>query len=95
MPQQPYDEKGRKVSRECPNPDCCGTLQFEEDRLTGYKVWRCDGLVDPNNPNIELQPCWFSHNDGEPYNPTPEQYATWAKAHNRWYPGKDESALAT
>lgn len=95
MTQQPYDEKGRKLSRLCPNPDCSGTLQLEKDTLTGREVWQCDGLVDPNDPSQELQACEFSHIDGEPYNATPEQYVAWAKAHGRWYPGAIEAAVQT
>lgn len=62
---QPYDERGRKVVKACPNPDCCGTLQHQGDGL-----WECDGLVDPNDQQKELEACAFSHQDGEPYNTT-------------------------
>ncbi len=67
---QPYDDKGRKVSRACPNPDCDGTLQHDLDLMTGRSVWRCDGLVDPGGPDKELQACTFSHTDGEPISVT-------------------------
>jgi hypothetical protein len=70
---QPYDERGKKVSRACPNPDCYGTLQD-----MGNGNWECDGLVDPNDPNKELEACTFTHQDGEPYNASAKQYATWA-----------------
>jgi hypothetical protein len=57
---RPYDHRGRFVSRRCPDPNCdCGTLQPEGD---GF--WRCDGLVDPGHPDMELQACAFSHMDG-------------------------------
>lgn len=75
--QQPYDEKGRKVSRLCPNLDCDGTLQPEIDPLTNKTRWCCDGLVDPNDTNKELEACMFSHVDGEPYNASAETYAAW------------------
>ena len=76
---QPYDEQGRKVSRDCPNPDCCGTLQD-----IGNAIWECDGLVDPNDPNKELEACAFTHQDGEPYNASGEQYAIWAASKGKF-----------
>ena len=72
---QPYDERGRMVSGNCPNLDCGGTLQD-----AGDGNWECDGLVDPGDPNKELEACAFSHQDGTPYNATPEQYSVWAVA---------------
>lgn len=84
---QPYDDKGHFVSRECPNPDCDGTLQYEVDPLTKVGIWRCDGLVDPNDPNKELEACDFSHTDGEPYTATPEQFVAHAAATCRCHPG--------
>lgn len=66
---QPYDENGRQVPCICPNPDCSGYLQYQ-----GNSLWTCDGLVDPNDLNKELQPCDFSHTDGQPYNATIERY---------------------
>lgn len=76
---QPYNEKGHKVTRSCPNPDCSGTLQN-----MGNGSWECDGLVDPNDPNQELEACAFSHQDGEPYNSSPEQYSVWAAAKGKF-----------
>lgn len=76
---QPYDERGRKVSMECTNPDCCGTLQY-----AGNGTWECDGLVDPNDPNKELDACAFTHQDGEPYNASAQQYATWAASNGKF-----------
>ncbi len=54
----PYDNRGRKVSREC--PQCgCGKLRFE-----GHGIWRCDGLMDPEDDAKELEACDFTHEDG-------------------------------
>jgi len=72
---KPYDESGRIVSVNCPNQDCCGTLQY-----VGGGSWECDGLVDPGDPNKDLDACAFSHQNGEPYNATLEQYSVWAAA---------------
>jgi len=45
---------GRFISRKCP---ICknGILQLEYDRWGNY--WMCDGLLDPENVNKQLQPC--------------------------------------
>lgn len=60
----PRDERGRFVPTTCPLPDCTpGHLKYE-----GGGHWRCDGLLDPNDPNKELEACWFFHIDGEPRN---------------------------
>lgn len=76
---QPFDELGRKVTRVCPNPDCSGMLQH-----VGDGTWECDGLVDPNDPDKELLACAFTHQDGEPYNASAKQYATWAASKGRF-----------
>ena len=76
---QPYDENGRKVTRNCPNPDCSGTLQY-----VGNGTWECDGLVDPNDPDKELDACAFSHQDGDPYNASAEQYSIWAASKGKF-----------
>jgi hypothetical protein len=70
----PRDDKGHFVPRACPNPDCSGILQAEHEPGTGL-VWRCDGLIDPNDPNKELEACEFSHIDGQPYNEPPLKLA--------------------
>lgn len=94
MAQQPYDDRGRRVSKACPNPDCDGTLQPESVRdlqsgkLIGKTLWRCNGLVDPNDPDKELQACEFSHMDGDPYTATPEQFIALAAATCRCHPGR-------
>ena len=47
----PRDDQGRFIPLACDDPDCDGRLMREQDG------WRCNGLVDPNNPNKELQAC--------------------------------------
>lgn len=59
----PRDDKGRFVPIDCPDVDCDGRLQH-----VGDGRYECDGLVDPDDPNSELQACGFSHHDGEPHN---------------------------
>ena len=57
---RPYDDKGHFVPTECPDPNCTpGRLVYE-----GNGYWRCDGLVDPNDPSKELEACDRSHRDG-------------------------------
>ena len=59
----PYDDRGRFVPLDCPNPACgSGRLVYE-----GHGVWECDGLVDPGSTDKELEVCTFDHFDGEPY----------------------------
>ena len=55
----PRDNKGRFVPRACPICDN-GHLQPDGD---GY--WRCDGLLDPEDENKELEPCLYTHHDGD------------------------------
>lgn len=59
----PRDGNGRRVSRICPVCDC-GVLQYEGDG-----IWRCDGLVDHENPEKELEACTFTHENGKPIQP--------------------------
>lgn len=63
---RPYDEKGRFVSLVCPDEDCDGFLVPEKD-LLGLECWRCNGLVDPNDSDKDLEACEFVHIDGEKY----------------------------
>lgn len=58
--ERPHDDKGRFVSTKCNLCDC-GELRHEGD---GH--WRCDGLLDPEDPDKELEPCHAYHDDGEP-----------------------------
>lgn len=58
--ERPRDSRGHFVSMRCPMSACDGHLQAEEDRVLGT-VWRCDGLIDPENPAVELQPCPYVH----------------------------------
>lgn len=65
MQKRPYDDKGRFVPLACPDPECDGNLVYESDpRFGGH--WRCNGLVDPNDPTKELDACTRTHFDGEP-----------------------------
>lgn len=57
----PYDERGRAISCDCPK---CGYGRLQ---YTRFKTWECDGLMDPEDVNKELQPCTFVHFDGERY----------------------------
>ena len=61
-PQRPQDDAGRFVPIACPDINCDGTLRYE-----GEGVWRCDGLVDPNDENKPLEACSFSHRQGDKY----------------------------
>ena len=60
---QPYDNRGRRIERDCPH---CGNgrLQWE-----GSGWWRCDGLADPGSNDKPLDACAHSHHDGEPVSP--------------------------
>jgi hypothetical protein len=48
----PRNHKGQYVSNKCKNPLCSGKLVQVTPTL-----WECDGLVDPDDPNKELQAC--------------------------------------
>lgn len=66
----PRDDKGHFVPLDCPNPFCsAGKLVYEPHTYTyaAGGIWRCDGLVDPDDSNKELEACTFSHCDGDPY----------------------------
>ena len=65
----PRDNKGHFVPLDCPDPLCGGRLQ-EDSGYRGETIWTCDGLVDPEDDNKELQACNFSHRPGDPYQPT-------------------------
>lgn len=60
----PRDESGRFVPLDCPVPNCGGRLVYQ-----GYRSWECDGLIDPDDPTKELEPCVFDHIDGQRYLP--------------------------
>ena len=68
MMPNPRDDKGRFVPLDCPNPLCSGRLQ--QDHEFGREVWTCDGLVDPEDDNKELEACTFAHVPGDPYQPS-------------------------
>lgn len=50
---------GRFVATLCPDPNCGGALQFEEERAYGHlsRWWRCDGLTHGDGPEAELEAC--------------------------------------
>ena len=54
----PRDKNGQFISKQC--PECDGTLQPEKCRDFGNISWCCDGLIDPENTDLELQPCMYS-----------------------------------
>jgi hypothetical protein len=56
----PRDNKGQFVPLKC---ELCGCGALRHD---GSKTWRCDGLLDPEDPNKKLEACWGYHFDGEP-----------------------------
>lgn len=64
----PRDNKSHFIPLYCPNPLCGGRLQH--NRMYDQEIWTCDGLVDPEDVNKELQPCEVSHVPGSPYQPT-------------------------
>lgn len=51
---------GRFVATLCPDPNCGGALQIEEERAwDGHvtRLWRCDGLTHDERPEAELEAC--------------------------------------
>lgn len=59
---RPYDDRGRFVPLKCRNPACDGKLVY-----MGHRSWECDGLIDPGDPNKELECCsGWDHIDGDP-----------------------------
>lgn len=62
---RPYDNRGRFVPLECANPACgYGKLQLEDPKAG---IWECDGLADPSSTDKELEPCTYSHFNGDPW----------------------------
>lgn len=59
---RPRDNRGHFVPLSCPYFGCSGRLVYE-----GRGIWRCDGLIDPEDENKELEACGFFHVDGEFY----------------------------
>lgn len=55
----PRDSHGQFIPRDCP---ICqnGKLTYERG------VWRCDGLIDPEDDNKPLAACENVHFDGDP-----------------------------
>lgn len=58
----PRNEKGQYVTLTCPDINCSGQLVYGGDGK-----WYCDGLVDPNHPDKELEACGFAHWNGDKY----------------------------
>lgn len=54
----PRDAIGRAISKDCPK---CGYGKLE---YAGNGFWTCNGLMDPENPQKELEACDFVHEDG-------------------------------
>lgn len=46
-----------------PCPECGSTLELEGHGVE--RVWRCTGLVDPENVHAELQPCLYQRDYGQ------------------------------
>lgn len=59
---RPRDEKGRIVTRACPDPNCDGELVYEIER--GFGLWICNGLTHDGEQG-ELEACGHHHFDGE------------------------------
>ena len=51
------DEKGRFMSKNC--PECDGTLQPIFEPFSQTIGWHCNGLFDSENTDLELQPCAY------------------------------------
>lgn len=61
----PFDDKGRFVTRQCPDVQCGGVLLVEQWVTSLHRHWRCDGLVAHG---VEpLKACTHEHTDGEPF----------------------------
>lgn len=60
----PRDDRGRFVTTACPNSGCDGKLVLETSG-TYRGLWLCDGLADPENPNLPLVACDYAFKDGE------------------------------
>lgn len=52
MDKQPRNSEGQFVSPKC---DVCGCGDLVPSGEPG--VFECNGLIDPENENVELQPC--------------------------------------
>lgn len=57
----PRGKDGRFLSKRC--PECYGTLRPEVDNYFKRTLWICDGLIDPDNLDIPLQPCLYFINN--------------------------------
>lgn len=43
----PRDERGRALTKRCPDPNCGGTLRYGQSGREPFvdRAWRCDGLT--------------------------------------------------
>lgn len=60
-PTHPRDMRGRMLSRNCPDPNCGGRLQWEPDTMragAGGGSWRCDGLTHERDDG-PLEACTY------------------------------------
>jgi hypothetical protein len=57
--ERPRDNHGRFVPTAC---ELCGDGSLKHQ---GSGHWTCDGLIDPEDPNKELQACPGHHFDGD------------------------------
>ena len=60
----PFDDRGRFVSRRCPDENCGGVLQVDREEH-GHRTWRCDGLTHETDEG-PLLACAQWHWDGDP-----------------------------
>lgn len=73
LPRQPRGPDGRffKWKDGCP---VCGTGDVIcEGEEYNRALWRCDGLIDPEDVNKPLDACPFTYVDGDPILPSRSQ----------------------
>lgn len=56
------DSRGQFIKKECPE---CGDQLVMECHADGAITWRCDGLIDPEDENKELQACKYETWSGD------------------------------
>lgn len=62
---RPRDDLGHFVPLKCPIEGCDGELILEDEGF-GPR-WRCNGLIDPGDPEYPLEECRYCHIDGDTY----------------------------
>lgn len=65
MSERPRNDRGHFVPMGCPRANCGGGKLVRDVE----RWWVCDGLADPGHPDQPLEPCTFSHRDGDRYQP--------------------------